>query len=261
MPYFNTYGRAIPNNLTKNPVNIDSRRYFKIKYETPPCLESIFRNISSHSLLAINTSFDSFKLQIESIIQSIQSNSEISPLLNGPYFPFIIPTISEKSDIGTVLNDLLLPALNSSFKASFPKYDFVNRCRDPLAGNLLAASDSKHECLLARVNNEEVVGCLFPALSEFSINAAFDFVNSLPQNFSLSGGYDLTSAFIGSPALLINKEEYPPLLWAAGIEHKSNKDHAYHFEAYGYNLNFNIRPHFNRCSEYWTNSITVLNES
>ena len=32
----------------------------------------------------------------------------------------------------------------------------------------------------------------------------------------------------------------------------------YHFEAYGYNLTFNRRPHLGHAAEYWSSGISVL---
>ena len=59
--------------------------------------------------------------------------------------------------------------------------------------------------------------------------------------------------------LLLRRDGYPPLLWLSGVEAEA-PDAGYHFEAYGYNLTFNRRPHLGQTAEYWWHGLTVLCE-
>ena len=45
--------------------------------------------------------------------------------------------------------------------------------------------------------------------------------------------------------------------WCSALN--GEKDNVgYHFEAYGYNLNFHRRSHLGHVAEYWWNGVTVL---
>ena len=45
--------------------------------------------------------------------------------------------------------------------------------------------------------------------------------------------------------------------WLAGLQGEK-PGIGYHFEAYGYNLTFNRRPHLDQTAEYWWSGVTVL---
>jgi hypothetical protein len=82
-------------------------------------------------------------------------------------------------------------------------------------------------------------------------------MQSLPEHFLLSGGYDTSAALVGTPDLLLRTDGYPPLLWLAAVQ-TDKPLVAYHFEAYGYNLTFNRRVHFGQAAEYWNSGLTIL---
>ena len=69
----------------------------------------------------------------------------------------------------------------------------------------------------------------------------------MPEDFNLSGPYEIFSSLIGFPNLLYKKEKYPPLLWISSIKDKYSNDTGYHIEPYGYNLTFNKRPFNESC--------------
>jgi hypothetical protein len=102
-----------------------------------------------------------------------------------------------------------------------------------------------------------VVGRYFPCLTEYSVPACLERMFSLPEKFLLAGGADTSAALVGSPGLLLNEGGYPPKLWLAGL--KTGADTmGYLYEAYGYNLTFNQRPHLNQASPQWAGALVVL---
>ncbi|MBV5349669.1 hypothetical protein JZU71_00435, partial [bacterium] len=101
-----------------------------------------------------------------------------------------------------------------------------------------------------------MVGHYFPCLLEYSVPATIEQLQNTPSEILLAGGFDTCAAFIGSPDLLLKSQDYPPLIWLAALE-AERKDVGYHFEAYGYNLTFNRRPHFGQVAEYWASGLVV----
>jgi len=162
-----------------------------------------------------------------------------------------------REDIGEALQEDCLPAVLGSFKAEFPKYDFLNHNKDSLAGKLGVAPGSRHERLLEQARASEVVGVYFPCLLEYSLPAALEQMAGLPEQFLLAGGLDTSAAFVALPGLLLRKEGYPPLLWLSALT-SEKEGIGYHYEAYGYNLTFNRRAHLGKAAEYWASALVVL---
>ena len=98
---------------------------------------------------------------------------------------------------------------------------------------------------------------LLPFVTEYSIPAAIEKINELPQQFILAGGFDTCSAFIGTPNLLLRKDGYPPLIWMTSLINNDDTI-GYHIESYGYNLTFNRRAHLGHAAEYWSHALVVL---
>ena len=150
-----------------------------------------------------------------------------------------------------------LAEFNQAQSETNPKYEFVNHCKHDLSNQLKVVPNSRHEKLLESMQKDVVVGYYYPCLMEYSLPAAIESINNLPNQFLLAGGFDTCSAFIGSPNLLLRKNGYPPLLWMTAL--KSNgEDVGYHIEAYGYNLTFNKRAHLNQATEYWCHSLVTV---
>jgi hypothetical protein len=228
------------------------RHYFQINNPLIN-LPEIHKNLQK--FLEISISLEKFEKSVGNILSEVKADPALSQLLNAPYFPFALPKMAA-GDIGKKLEELFIPALKLSYKEKFPTYDFVNQVRQDLNLQIRIIEGSRHENLVAKLNNGEVVGIIFPALIDFSIEASLNFLNKLPAEFTLCGGYDTFAAFIGNPGLLFNEDAYPPMLWASALENLSN-NFSYYLEAYGYDLNFNARPHFGSNFEYWVNSLTL----
>lgn len=254
MMYFNEFGRCVPSDL-EAAAHADSRRYFLL---TQPEVDykKIYQRLNECFNFSEQLSLSEFERRAEAIVESLKGNAKYSNITHGVGVPFILPKASY-DDIGETLEIVYLPAVDKSFNSKFPEYSSVNHCSESLNGKLSVAEGSRHEKLLLAMQEEVVVGYYFPALLEYSVPAAIEQVNKLPENFLLAGGYDTAAAFIGSPDLLLRLDGYPPLLWMSGLA-AEKESMAYHFEAYGYGLTFNRRAHLGKVAECWASGLVVL---
>jgi len=251
---FDVNGRCIP--LTNSyPVHNKTRRYFTIEPQKTD-YELIYNKIKNFLDPKTDLSLIDFKKRSLGIIEKLENDSKLKNITKGIGVPFFLPKI-KSTNIGSDLLEKYLHALTKSYKDENPKYDFINHCQENLSENITINTESKHDELIKQMEMETIVGCYFPCMLEYSFPAAFETLSGLPKNFYLAGGFDTCAAFIGTPNLLLNKNNYPPLLWMGALN--SEKDNiGYHIEAYGYNLNFNKRPHLGNVSEYWGHALTVL---
>jgi len=253
---FDQDGRCIPG-PTKAPVHRQSRRYFRLG---DPAIdpEAILADTRRHLAPGLQTSAEAFATRIEATRRRLEADPATRNILRGIAVPFILPRMTV-GDIGTTFDTQLLPAVGQAFKARLPDFDFVNHHPAGTAEKLSPRAGGRHERLLAAVERDEVCGLYFPCLTEYSVPAAVEQLADLPDLFLLSGPFDTAAALIGTPDLLLRKDGYPPLLWLSGAAAET-PDVGYHFEAYGYNLTFNRRPHLGQAAEYWWHGLTVLCE-
>ena len=252
--FFNDRGRCIPSRYAR-PVHNESRSYFTI--QTPKIdHEYIYNKIKNFLDPTTNLSLEDFKKRSFNIIDKLSKDVKLKNIIKGAGVPFFLPKRKD-TDIGKELSEKYLIGLNQSFKDENPNYDFVNHCQDNLNGLVAINTKSRHEKLIKQMETEIIVGYYFPAMLEYSFPAAFETLSALPENFYLAGGFDTCAAFIGYPNLLLNKKNYPPLLWLSALNDEK-ENIGYHIEAYGYNLTFNKRPHLGNVAEYWGHALIVL---
>lgn len=251
---FDEHGRCIPGGLHA-PVHHKVRRYFALarrEYD----YQDIYARLHKHLPLSGNISAEAFEQRARDVLQRLRDTPASAGIANGVCIPFMLPQ-AEYPDIGEALEQTYLKAVQASFEDKFPDYRFTDHHPHSLPGKLAIAANSRHERLLDAMRQGEVVGYYFPCLNEYSIPAAIEQLALLPEQFLLAGGYDTCAALIGAPDLLLRDDGYPPLLWLAALT-EANKQAAHYFEAYGYNLTFNRRPHFDQAAEYWTSGLVVL---
>lgn len=251
---FDTHGRRIPYTLSA-AVHQDTRRYFTIARPSINYGE-VHARIKKHLKIADAITSMEFEKRAEAILASLRNDSRTRGILNGVKVPFFLPKVIYP-DYGEALEKTYLEAVRGAFCEKFPEYRFVNHNKDGLAGKFRIAPGTRHERLLQAMARSQVVGYFFPCLSEYSVPAAIEQMAGLPEQFLLAGGIDTSAAFIAVPDMLLKTDGYPPLLWLAAMQGEANHV-AYHFEAYGYNLTFNRRPHFGHVAEYWNSGLVVL---
>ncbi|OHC71872.1 MAG: hypothetical protein A3H93_19630 [Rhodocyclales bacterium RIFCSPLOWO2_02_FULL_63_24] len=251
---FDHYGRLIPPKLT-SAVHLNIRRRFVC---VQPTIEyaAIHRRIARHLGCDDTLSVTEFECRAEGILDTLRSDAATRGIVNGVGVPFFLPK-SATTDIGLAIENTYLKAVRNAFLELFPDYAFVNYHARSLEGKLQVAPGSRHERLLERMGKSPVVGYYFPCLLEYSVPAALEQMQSLPDSLILAGGFDTCATFIACPDLLLRTDEYPPLLWLAGLSGE-RESIGYHFEAYGYNLTFNRRAHFGQAAEYWACGLVAL---
>jgi MoaA/NifB/PqqE/SkfB family radical SAM enzyme len=249
---FDQYGRCDPRGLT-SPVHLKTRRYFQIEKPTSS-LQEVYQRILRH-LPGDYPDLNTFEAQITSLSAKIAANPDTASALQGVVVPFMLPQ-SVIVDEGAALDEFYLSYVAQSFKNKFPNRVFKDHHTQALTGLFSPLEESRHDQLLSKLAKGPVVGLYLPALTEYSVNAALERVKLMPNDWMLAGGVDTAAALIAEPALLIRQNGYSPLLWTAALHTKTGEGH--YFEAYGYDMTFNRRMHFNQCAESFCCGLVVL---
>jgi hypothetical protein len=252
---FDAHGRCLPAKLVA-PVHPRTRRYFHIA-QTKIDYGDIYARSQKHLGIPDGiVSAKEFEQRAERILQNLRNDPARKGITDGFGVPFLLPKAAY-ADYGEALEGTYVKAVATSFAEKFSKYDFVNHHKAGLAGKFRIIPESRHTRLVEAMQHDLVVGYYFPCLTEYSVPAAIEQVGHLPEQFLLAGGFDTCAALVGTPDLLLRTDGYPPLLWLAALL-SEKADAGYYFEAYGYNLTFNRRPHFNQAAEYWASGLVVL---
>jgi len=251
---FDQYGRCIPSSLTP-PVHKESRRYFTI---TQPQVDyhEIYHRLNKVFNFSAQLSVSDFEARAEAILSQLRNDECNQNITSGVAVPFILPQ-ANYVDIGEAFQSTYLDGVKQAFQQMYPTHSFDNFCKDSLQGKFSTTKGSRQNTLIQAMQKGVVVGYYFPCLLEYSVPAAIERIAALPEYCILAGGFDTSSAFIGSPSLLLREDGYPPLLWASGFS-SDNANEGYHFEAYGYDLTFNRRMHLGQVAEYWASGLVVL---
>lgn len=256
--FFDNKGR-VNTTLTSKKVIKNSRYYFSLDENIKSKID--LKNIYNNSVKFFNTNFnssiDDFENRIHVIRGKLNENENTKNILNGFSIPFILPKFSS-NDIGTNIQEKLIPSLIKSYAKKFPNYELQNHIKYDLKGKIDCWNNSRYEKIIKNSQEKETIGILFPCLNEFSFPAAIEVIGKLPENFILSGGYEIISALVGTPEYLFREDKYPPLLWFSSMKNVHDNNISYHLETYGYNLTFNQRAHLNDAAEYWWHSISVI---
>lgn len=250
--HFDTHGRCDPRGL-KAPVHLKSRRYFQIEAPTST-LAQMHERLVRH-LPGVCPSLDDFSTAVQGLRERIAADPALAGALNGPVVPFILPQ-SLISDEGSALEEFYLPRVAQAFAEAHPGKVFKDHHTQPLSGHLRTRAGSRHEQLLQRLQAGPVIGLYLPALREYSVPAAVERLAGLPADWLLAGGLDTAAALIAEPGLLLREHGYTPLLWTAALEGQTGEGHC--FEAYGHDMTFNRRKHFDACAETSTCALVVL---
>ena len=252
---FDVNGRCNPNGLTKS-THKKVRNYFKIKQPKLE-LDEIYDRFNNF-LPGEYLSKKDFKEKINSLLKKIKLDSTLKNMLNGTHVPFMFPKVSF-NDLGIFSNDILLLAVKKSFESSFAGRSFTNHYSGDMKDTFIEFCESNQNLFKDNFSKRPSVGLYFPVMREYSVAASIERTKTLPSGLILSGIVDTSCALIGSPDLLINDDAYPPLLWIAGEKNNKNEE-SFCFEAYGWNLTFNKRVHFNKATEQSTCGLSILAE-
>ena len=257
---FDTSGSFIPATAHKVFTYPATGYYrFNLNFQHSDLINSISKRISSPSNLDLGTHFsDLFSL--------IKADTTLTSVLNGPCIPFGLSK-NTSSDIGSILENDLLPSLNSSFLDSHPNSHFkvVTQDKQHLSKRLFPSPSTGYQGFIDSLNTSDLIGYYFPfAFPEFSISSqrkAFASISS-SLNVCLSGPLEVISASITCPSLLINPDHYSPILCMSGACHVDNRLEAV-LKSYGPHLEFWVlsnllTPGKEQISEQWYGGLTVF---
>jgi hypothetical protein len=254
---FDVSGRRIPPSGLAAKVNPASSRYDLAQ----PAIDYsvIHSRISEHIPGAAALSWRELEDHVGALLEALRGTDAASGLAGATHVPFVLGP-ARHADYGQALEEIYLPAVGSSWKAQYPKYDFKNELKGGLKGKLTAAAGSRHDALVEAMAARPVVGLYFPlALSGYSVDAALAQMADLPAGFALSGGFDVCAALVACPELMMKTEGYAPQLDLSGLEGAAPR-YAYHFAPYGYNLTFNGRYHNGLASDYCASGLTWISQ-
>ena len=242
--------------------------YYKIKSPIVD-YESILFRLKKFNNLSHNLSLIEFKHRAEQLISKLNDDKNYTNILNGPHIPFICHSESHFLDLGENLENILLPQLHASFVDKFPEHHFksVNQADSSLKGKIKLDLTSHYANFLQSAKKGPVVGWFFPqALQEFDIASQRIQISKLPDlidaSFCLSGALDVCSALIGIPELLINSENYSPILCLSSYVHDDPRL-VLILKSYGPHMEFwcisqMLRNGVTQVSEQWSGGITVF---
>lgn len=254
---FDSAGRLIPFPDSRVYSQV-SRRYFVLsqpKIDFGEIYSRIKRHLGIHDLNP-----KEFEERSMGILEGLKQNAQTKELLHAVHVPFICGPEYQDMDMGSELDKIYLSAVKRSYEEKFPEYKFTNYFAGKLEGQLSVVPGCRYEKFTKARKKGYVVGWYFPnCLAEYAIPDQRSLISRLPENLILSGAIDAAAAFIGTPEIIFKKEDghYPNLLCLSAIQPKTEK-FFHHFEAYGWNLEFNCRSYMGAVSEYWAGGLTVI---
>ena len=264
-PLFDQQGRRIPFDGMR-VFNEVSLWYYKIK-QPQNNFEDILSRSKEYSGIDSTITAKSLESICMRLKQKAMSEPLIEGLFKGVHVPFICPQSSGETDLGIEIEKIALPSVAASFKAAFSDLHFKATLQgsSKLSNELSVAFSSRYEKFLELHRKGTIAGWYFPqALQEYDIASQRKQMDSLPlpNDLVLSGGVDTASVLVGSPGLLINKEDYPPVLCVSALKH-SDERLMLCFKAYGHHLEFwcisqMLTPEIKQVSEQWSGGLTLF---
>jgi len=235
---FDKNGRRIPQGLNARVIDPDNDFYLS-QPEMTTLDDYASRILRLHNNLGINTGItaERFKREIERQLVLIQGNPRVANILNGVWLPMILPKL-ETDDLGMVLGQYL-EAAERSYVRTFPNRKFNNYRKGELSGKVSVVEDAGANLLIERMKQGPVIAIHFPnSMQGYSILAAREQMETLPENFALSG-LDTIIAMIMYPDILA-RDWHTPGLDLAALSWRS-ADYSLYFEADDAGLDFGPR--------------------
>ena len=164
-------------------------------------------------------SAEEFQKRCEVALAYIKGEPSIANLLNGPHFIFALPKLT--GDLGTILDNTIVPAMERAYLAQFPDRSFTNYCHNDLAKKVKVVTGTRQERLVHAMAQGPVCGVFFPALQGFSIPADREFIAKMPERLTLAG-MEVPVAVTAHPDTLF-RDWYTPGLDMASLQWQSRE--------------------------------------
>jgi len=266
MQYFDNSGWRVPSSDMRT-FGESRSNYYRLDQ---PLIDyaSILNRIGRHLGAALDMTAEQFEGRVASLLSRLRANADIGNLAGGVYVPFVFRRAQRGADLGTELQDYLLPGLQKSFTERFPEARFkaVLQGDAALASRISLDPHARYQEFVDATEQGTVVGIYFPqALQEFDLASQRRQMQSLPQplgaSICLSGGIDICAALTGIPELLFSADFYTPIPTMAAYVH-SDERLVLLLKAYGPHMEFwcmtqMLTPDITQVSEQWAGGLTV----
>lgn len=266
MGFFNQYGRRVPRDsdrvFGKKP-----SFYYRLEQPANNYIEILERS-RKQGLAPAALDPDKFEESSERLLAILRADLNYANLLKGVHIPFVYQ--DEKSlDLGTDLEETLLPSIQETFKTKFPDSHFkaVLQSNSKLPEHISIDPRSKYQNFVQASRKGGVVGWFFPeATQEFDVESQRAQMAALPAlqgaEICLSGGKDICAALIGSPDLLVSSDYYTPILCMSAYVH-SDPRLVLLMKAYGPHMEFwcmtqMLTKDTTQVSEQWSGGLSVF---
>lgn len=260
---FDETGRCIPDYTLKSEVEPPGNYYFtQPDFDYQSMLARVAHCFDLQEVITVS----SFQERVDAIIERLNKDRNTKDILKGVYLPFYIPQMFV-GDLGQMIADILLPAVERSYMMDFPDRVFRNRAIEPpkegmqgkpLPGRISLFENSGHEILLEALQKGGVVAIHFPnCFLGFSDNAQLEQRLCLPKYFLSAGACDLATAMVAYPKVLA-RDELTPLMSMSAIDNGDTSYQQTFFRVGKDGLDFANAGGRSYASERYTGGLTVI---
>ena len=233
---------------------------------------SVLDRIGRHLGTALDMTAEQFEGRVASLLSRLKSSTDIGNLAGGVYIPFAFSRAQQGADLGTELQDYLLPGLQKSFTERFPgaRFKAILQGDAALASRISLDPHARYQEFVNASEQGTVVGIYFPqALQEFDLASQRRQMQSLPDlvcaSICLSGGMDICAALTGIPEVLFSADFYTPIPTMAAYAHADDRL-VLLLKAYGPHMEFwcmtqMLTKNITQVSEQWAGGLTVYESS
>ena len=268
MQYFDKSGWRVPSSDMRT-FGESRSNYYRLDQ---PLIDyaSILNRICRHLGIDLDITAEQFEVRVASLLSRLRSSTALGNLAGGVYVPFAYKRVQQGADLGTELQNYLLPGLQKSFTERFPEARFkaVLQGDSALASRISLDPHARYQEFVDASERGTVVGIYFPqALQEFDLASQRRQMQSLPQppgaSVCLSGGIDICAALTGIPELLFSEDFYTPIPTMAAYVHADERL-VLLLKAYGPHMEFwcitqMLTKNITQVSEQWAGGLTIYN--
>lgn len=201
-----------------------------------------------------------FEGKSKKLIGEIANNEMLANLiLGGVFLPIILPKLDDFSDYGKTLEQKFLSAVKLAYEKEFPDRKFYNYRENDLEGKVSIVAGSRHERLIAKMQEGISVALYFPnPLQGFSVLASREQMSTLPKSIILAGGFDSAVAQAMYSDILARDFKTPgydlsALSWQSAVASLG-------FDAYDNRLGFGHRGDLGSALDFCSSGLLFLGE-
>ncbi len=266
MNLFSEFGRRVP---PPNMRLFSSTPKSYYAFEKPHIdYQAILDRAKQYNGVPINYTVQEFKEKSSKILRMLSRDKIYASILNGVHVPFACKLTSEIDDLGTHLQDVLLPKVSTAFLDGNQGGYFkaILQGDSQLKFNIELDPHSRFGEFVKASRSDVVVGWLFPGvLQEYDVESQRLQMQTLKEskgvNVCLSGGLDICSAMTGYPNLLISQSKYSPILCLSAYVHRDPRLVCV-MKSYGPHMEFwcmtqMLTKTIKQVSEQWAGGLTV----